>query len=278
MYTAYILMKSGRRFDFSYENGVLFDIKPLTGNSVKVSTSQGFQQIGDTVEGTSVSGVKRVISGTILREEKAKEIISVVTPLSSGSLYVNDNRCCDFVVSRTPELRKDKRGVYLFTMQVHCEFPFWQDPTTVQYLVNGYIPSFSFPVLYDSHDFGKKTIGGFTNCINSGDVDIPLDCTFFAVDTVTNYGLINVETQEKIVFEDVLNAGEKVSVKRASGRVVAQKTTAGGTVGVLAKLTDDSTLLTLRTGDNVFKAIADENDEHLRVYVNVRPGFLGVIV
>ena len=46
MYKAKYISSSGKQFDFSYGNGVIFDIAPLSGVTGKVNTSQGYDQVG----------------------------------------------------------------------------------------------------------------------------------------------------------------------------------------------------------------------------------------
>ena len=277
MYRAKITTDAGKSFFFSYENGVLFDISPLSGSTVNVGTSQGFGQIGETVKALTVGGIKRNITGKILNEKTAREMLSALPALSRGKLWFNDAYYCDMVISRTPEISLKKSGERVFSMQVYCDTPFWRHKDITTYIVNGYTAAFSFPVVYDVHAFGIKATGAFTNCINRGDVAAPIDCAFSALSDVTGYGIINASTGEILKFDDVLRAGETVSVKRHNGMVTAEKTTADGVVNVLSLMTDDSELLSLTVGDNVFKAIADENDKHLTVAVNVRPAYMGVI-
>lgn len=277
MYKAKITTDAGKSFSFSYENGVLFDISPLSGATVNVGTSQGFGQVGETIQALTVGGVKRNITGKLLSEKTAREMLSALPALSRGKLWYNDTYYCDIVVTRTPEILFKKTGERPFSMQVYCDTPFWRHKNATTYIVNGYTAAFSFPVVYDTHVFGVKTTGAFTNCINHGDVIAPIDCTFSALSDVTGYGIINAATGEILKFNDTLNAGETVSVKRHSGMVTAEKTTPDGVVSVLSLMTDDSNLLSLAAGDNVFKAIADENDEYLTVAVNVRPAYMGVV-
>ncbi len=277
MYRAKITTDAGKSFSFSYENGVLFDISPLSGATVNVGTSQGFGQIGETIQALTVGGVKRSITGKLLNEKVAREMLSALPALSRGKLWYNDTYYCDIVISRTPEITLKKTGERLFTMQVYCDTPFWKHKDVTTYIVNGYTAAFSFPVVYDTHTFGVKTTGAFTNCINRGDVAAPIDCAFSALSDVVGYGIINAATGETLQFDDVLHAGETVSVKRHNGMVTAEKTTADGVVSVLSLMTDDSDLLSLATGDNVFKAIADDNDKYLTVAVNVRPAYMGVV-
>lgn len=277
MYRAKITTDAGKTFSFSYENGVLFDISPLSGATVSVGTSQGFAQVGETVEGQSVAGIKRTISGKVLSEVTARAMLSALPAFTTGKLWYNDLFYCDIVVSRTPQIQRRKTGEMPFSMQVYCDTPFWRDGTAATYIVNGYTAAFSFPVIYDTHAFGIKQNGAFTNCVNRGDVPVPLDCTFSSIGDVSGYGMINAATGEILRFDDVLHAGERVTVRRHSGRVTAEKSTADGTVSVLSLMSDDSELLTIETGDNVFKAMADENDEYLTIAVNVRPAYMGVV-
>ena len=70
MYNAKFENSNGEIFYFGYQYGNLFDIDGLTGLDVSVSMSQGFNQVGKTVENLSIGSNLLEISGRLLGEAK----------------------------------------------------------------------------------------------------------------------------------------------------------------------------------------------------------------
>lgn len=277
MYTAKIVTDSGKTFDFSYRNGVVFDIAPLSGMDVNVGTSQGFGQIGETVESTSVKGIRRTISGVITDPASAKMMLTALPAFTSGRLYFNDAYYCPVTVQKTPTITKTRSGKMSFMMQVFCESPFWFRSKETSALLTGTTPLFSFPVLYDSHKFGESKENAFTNVFNYGDISVPIDLRFSSKGSVKNYGIANARTGAILRFEDTLASGERLHFYRRSGKIVAEKTVDGETSGAVAYLSDDSTLFDLSVGDNVLTVTADEGLSYLRASVQFNAAYMGVI-
>lgn len=63
MFDAIFTASSGQSFSFGYKAGVLYSIDPIGDLPVELETSQGYQQVGATVESRSISGVTRTITG-----------------------------------------------------------------------------------------------------------------------------------------------------------------------------------------------------------------------
>ena len=61
MFDAIFKASNGLTFSFGYAAGVLWSITPLGGLPVDLETSQGYQQVGATVESRSISGVTRTV-------------------------------------------------------------------------------------------------------------------------------------------------------------------------------------------------------------------------
>lgn len=278
MYKAKIKTDAGKTFVFSYENGVVFDISPLSGTDVTVTASQGFNQIGQTVTGQSVSGIRRTISGVILSAKKEREMLSALPAFTTGTLTVNDEYYCNITVQKTPEIALAKNGRRVLTMQVFCDTPFWLKSKESAYVLNAYIPSFAFPVLYDSHVYGVKSEGGYIDVQNAGDVPVPYTATLQSSGSALNYGIINIITGAEIRFGDVLSSGETVVFTRKGGRVSAVKTADGETRSIIGTISDGSGLFELAPGSNVLRVIADEGEENLSASITFYPAYMGVVV
>lgn len=282
MYNAQFQSKDGTTFSFGLEWGTAFDVDPLSGVDVKVSTSQGFQQIGNTITGSSVEGVKRQITGIITDKSNDKQIArrmqKVFSAFTNGRLIVGD-RYCDAVVQKTPEFLRVKQGWLTFSLQIFCPSPYWMSTASTIKRLGGYIPSFRFPVNYSvPHRFGVKTASAFFNCYSAGEANVPYKAQFTALGTVRNFGLIDIYTMDFIKIYDEIIPGDIVTVGREDGRLYVRKRTADGIEqDIFAKMDESSTLYYLRAGDNVLKATAEDGEEMLVLYMEYTDAFLGVI-
>lgn len=279
VYNAKIITDAGKTFDFSYSNGVLFDISPLSGAEVSIATSQGFAQIGKTVEAQSVGGIYRTIQGRLLSVQAARQMMSVLSIFTEGKLFINDTHYCPIVIASTPQIMQKKTGDIPFTMRVFCPSPYWYSAENKSVILNDYTPAFYFPVVYDSHTFGVSGGSAFVNVYNEGDADADMEIVFSCEGESTGYGIANVMTGAILRFDDTIRAGETVTLKRENGRVTALKKTAGEEdKNMLVGITDDSSLYTLAAGDNVLRVMADAGEEVLRVAIHYNAAYMGVLV
>jgi hypothetical protein len=164
VYNAKIVSNNGTVLNLGFDYGIVFDITPLSGTDIDVSTSQSFQQIGESVENSSVLGLTREIYGVIIDNEKTtqEKLFKVFSAFSSGRLYVGD-RYCDFVTNKTPYISREKGGRLTFMTAIFCPYPFWLDEKLSEYIFGGITPAFSFPVIYDSHRYSTRKPIAATN-------------------------------------------------------------------------------------------------------------------
>lgn len=279
MYNARFLnTETGRSFQFGYQYGTIFDIDPLDGVEVDISTSQGFQQTGVTVENRSVGGVQRQIKGVILgaANNAKNSMMNVFWPMATGRLFFNEKYYCDAVVKTAPAIGvKDTSPSFVITL--FCHYPYWLDVNEHGYIAGGYTPAFRFPVNYGTpHRFGTRNPSAFVNCYNGGVVDLPYIATFTALAPVENYGIINAVTLEETKINGTLNIGEKTVIRRENGRLIVEKTVDGVTTDIFSALDEDSDLFVMRPGDNPIKATADSGADSLIVSIAFSDAFAGV--
>lgn len=278
MYKARIVTDAGRSFDFSYANGVLFDVSPLSGVEVGIAVSQGFRQVGETVEYQSVGGIYRTISGRLLSKDAARRMLSVLGAFTEGKLYVNDAYYCPIVLASTPQISQKKTGDIPFLLRVFCPSPYWYAADGKSVLLNDYTPAFSFPVLYDSHVYGVEGGSAFVNVYNEGDAEADMEIVFRSEGVSENFGVANVLTGEILRFGGTLSEGETVTLRRVGGRVTAIRRNGTEESDVLRDVSDDSNLFTLHAGDNVLRVTADAGEEVLRASISFHAAYMGVIV
>lgn len=279
MYEARFLNTStGRSFRFGFPYGTVFDIDPLDGVGVDISTSQGFQQVGVTVEGKSVGGTQRQIKGQIIGPANIvkRDMMQVFSPMASGKLFFNEKYYCDAVVKTTPSFGAGRRDVP-FVVELYCPVAYWYDVSEHGYIVGGYTPAFRFPVNYAKpHRFGIRNPSAFINCYNGGVAALPYTATFTALADVENYGIVNAVTLQELKINDTLHTGERTVVRRDNGRLIVEKTIDGVTTDIFSALDEDSNLMTMQPGNNPVKVMADSGADSLVVSVAFSDAFAGV--
>ena len=279
MYNAKIVTSNGTVLNLGFEHGIVFDITPLSGIDIDASTSQSFQQIGESVENSSVLGLTREIYGVIMNNEKTtqEKLFKVFSAFSSGRLYVGD-RYCDFVTSKTPYISREKSGRLTFMTAIFCPYPFWLDEKLSEFVFGGITPAFSFPVIYDNHRYSTRKSIEATNCHNKGNVKQTMEIEFSTFATSSGFGLRDDTTGNFIKVNEEISGEDKVIVRQENGELKIELKKDGVKSNIIGKLADRSTLFELQTGDNVLTPFAEEGVENLNVYVKFNPAYTGVIV
>ena len=278
MYNARIITDNGDIFSFGYQYGVLFDISPLSGANVDVNTSQGFQQVGTTVESLGVGGLSRTIKGTFINKDlaEAQSMLAKLPVFTRGVLWFNDEYYCNIVVQKTPTIVR-KKNKTTFTMMVYCNTPFWYGSTKNQYTMGSWTKRFRFPVLYDTHIFAEVNTGAFVDCYNYGSVNATPTIVFTASSTVRNFGLINANTLEYIKINTTIGQGETVTIYRKNSRLYVEKSNGVTTEDIFEYLDEYSDLFWLYPGANVLRMTADENEAGLQCVVSFENAYMGVL-
>lgn len=281
MYNARIETKDGKSIDLGFEYGVVFDISPLSGLDVDIATSQSFQQIGESVDNTSVLGLTREINGVIFVDEKKiyDKLLSVFSAFSSGRLYVGD-RYCDFTTAKTPFFVREKTGRLSFSTLIYCPYPFWLGKDTTEYVFGETDPAFSFPVVYDTHTFGIINPISAKNCYNGGNVKRPMTIKFSSPKGgyVKNFGIRNLRTGEFLKINQTISSQDSVSVYQEGGKLHIEFISDGNKYNIIRKLAEYSTLFDVETGDNVLVPFADEGIEFLGLSIKFNTAYTGVFV
>nr|DAQ14746.1 MAG TPA: hypothetical protein [Caudoviricetes sp.] len=157
-----IVTDAGAVLHLGWDYDAPYFLDPLNGVDVDLQTAQGVNQIGDTVEGQSVSGVSRTLSVVFWGAyalDNARAFSKKLPYFTKGTLYFGDHYFTRFVLQKTPYFSS-------YTPQPRCslmlysEKPFWYDLNAVSSVLGGYEKAFRFPVCYDSHIYGIKRHGG----------------------------------------------------------------------------------------------------------------------
>lgn len=281
MYNAKIVTNNGFVLNLGFDYGTVFDITPLSGLDIEVSTAQSFQQIGESVENVSALGLTREIYGVIIDNEKAiqEKIFKAFSAFTGGKLYIG-NRYCEFVTSKTPHISRDKSGRLTFLAAIFCPFPFWLDEKPSEYIFGGIIPAFSFPVIYDQHRYSTRKTIETTNCYNEGNVRQAMRVEFSTLFRSSGFGLRDDTTGKFFKIDATISGDERVVLYQENGEVKIELIDDNNKTNIIGSLADKSSLFELEVGDNILTPFADDDEEieNLNVYVTFNPAYTGVIL
>ena len=126
MYNVVFENDNGSKYYFGANGSTVFDMDLGSGVPVNIGTSQGFSQIGETMQNRTVSGrtinVNGVVYGNV--QERKKTMRKVIAPFSCGRLVFDGEYYTRVCVKNAPTfspVKDDGR----FTMQFFAPFPFF---------------------------------------------------------------------------------------------------------------------------------------------------------
>lgn len=219
MYNIAYRKNGGEKVPLTFQNGyIISTISGLMEHTVNLSKSQGYGQLGETVQSAYLQGKNIVINGKITGEKyKQQELLDLFQPLSEGRLWWDNSYWIDTVVSVSPQIaqKEEKR----FSLRLFAPFPFWHDEKGKNVILGGVTPLFSFPVMYDRHIFGRKENTGFVNCYNDGNIETQFDLTIHAESDVKNITIENATTFQKLAFTGEISAGQTIRMFRQNNRL-----------------------------------------------------------
>lgn len=257
MYKMIFMSDNGQKFVFGTDNANVFDADLGDGVSVDIGTSQGFSQIGETLESRTVAGRTIPVKGTFYGGNipaHKNEMRRVLNPLASGRL-VFENQEIRVVVSQSPTfspIRNNGR----FALQFFAPYPFFRSTKASTVAIGSMKPMFRFPVNYATpHKFGETGDEKYVNVRNDGDVPIPYEVHIRNTNSekpAKNVTLVNLVTLQRLTINGTLSVGETVHIYRDSQGVLRAELTANGeTVDIISRISEDSTLFELSVGDNL---------------------------
>lgn len=270
-YSTFKIDGLSRETDLGVDYDTIFDIDPLTGVDVDLATSQGYQQIGETVEGQSVGGINRTVKGVFYGpnakvnnvQAQASIMLQGLPLFSTGKLYYypNTNRSftdsyfCNIYVKKTPQIYTDKNGITRFSILLYCPTPFWY---------KSWIRAYSL------------TKNSVTNCKNEGVAQNEFTITFRTTSTVHNFKITNKDTGQYLALNTRLNPNERIEVYRKGGRLYVEKKYVNTTEDVFAGLDEGSNLFEMKTGNNNLELTTTES-ANITATVEFYEPYMGVI-
>lgn len=271
MYSAVYISDNGEKYVFGKDGSNVFDMNVGDGVSINIGTSQGFSQVGETVESQTVAGRVISVSGVVFGDvvERKRTMRKVIAPLSSGKLIFQGTHYTRVTVKSAPTfspVKDDGR----FSLQFFAPFPFFFEMDAKSAMIGNVSALFKFPVNYaEPHQFGVKAFERYTNVVNSGDVKIPFSVNLQSSGVSSNINIANLKTFEFLKINGTLNAGDILNIYRDDQNVLrAELQTDGQIKDVISWIDEDSTLFELNVGDNLILATDDQGGAALTTHFN----------
>ena len=279
MYDVVFESDSGEKYVFGKNGNTVFDMDLGNGVPVDIGTSQGFYQIGETMQSRTVSGrtikVNGVVYGNV--QEQKKRMRKIISPFACGRLVFDGKYYTRVCVKDSPTFSSVKNNGR-FTMQFFAPFPFFYSINSQFSEIGSIKPMFSFPVNYSNvHKFGEKTNERYKNILNDGDVKVPFSVYLHSSGTSTNIIIANLKTFKTLKIKGVLNSGDFVNIYRDDDNVLrAELTSNGVTSDIISWIDEDSELFELEVGDNLISANDDEGGLSLTAKITFNPAVVAL--
>lgn len=269
---------------FENDNGKVFTFGPNGSNwfgmnigeavDITLGTSQGFSQIGETVETMSAGGRAIDVTGKLFGNivERKNALRNVCAPLSTGRLVFNGTHYIRVYVKSPPSFSAVKNNG-LFKMQFYAPFPYFSTFGESHNLIGGIEANFRLPVNYSKpHRFGTRSSDRYTNIINPGDIRVPFKLVLRSEGTCTNPTVTNLTTFAFLKINGTINSGEYITVYRDNSNVLRAELTQGNVVtDVIDWLDDESSLFELESGDNLISSTDAQGGVSLAVSFSFNP-------
>lgn len=278
MFDAVFTTSDGQSFAFGYAAGVLWSCDPLGDLPVDLETSQGYQQVGATVESRSISGVTRTITGRILRNAVCckRQLRDIFAPSVTGRLTVAGKYYCDAEVQRCPAISAALRWP-TFSFQLYCPNPYWYSVAETTAATIKVTPVFRLPACYTSHQYGIREQASYIRILNDGLDTQNWKLSLTARGDVVNPGVINPETGESLRFVTTLQDGDELQVYRENGQLRVEQVIDGKNYDVFAVLDESSDLWTVYHGAQAWQRTADSGDSWLFLSLTMHAAFTTII-
>ncbi len=274
MYSAIFESDSGQKYVFGVDGQTVFDLDVGQSVPVNLGTSQGFSQIGESVNTRSVRGrtieVKGAVYGDIPSKKRAMR--DIITPFASGRLVFNDQYYIRVVVKDPPSFNPGKSNGK-FMLRFFAPYPFFSYLQEENQYIGVVIPAFRFPVNYSKpHTFGKRSADRYRNVYNGGNVPVPFQAHLSCNGTSTNPRLTNMKSLKVLKLNGTMSAGDVIDIYRdKNGALRVELTKSGKTSDIMSWVDDDSDLFELEVGDNLISALDDEDGASLTVRFTFSP-------
>lgn len=261
MFEAVFEADNGKRYVFGKNGNTYFGMDIGNGVDVQIQTSQGFLQMGETVETQAVGGRTIKVTGQVYGNivERKNAMRQVFAPFTSGKLIFQGTHYIRVFVKEAPTFSAVKNNGR-FMMSLFAPFPFFRSMDERIVHIGLVTPEFRFPVNYSKpHRFGSKSAARYTNIVNNGDVPTPFGVYLYASSECSNITITNLKTLAYLKVNGTLSIGDSMTIYRDDDGVLRAELTASGVVtDAISVIDEGSTLFELNVGDNLISA-GDDN-------------------
>lgn len=279
MYNAVFEADNGRKYVFGVDGKTAFDMDIGNGVTVDIGKSQGFLQVGETVENFTVTGKPIKVKGAIYGDiaKKKREMRGVFAPFVSGKLTIQGKYYIRVYVQDTPSFSPAKDNGR-FTMVLFAPYPFFCSTEKIVKNIGNIEPLFSFPVNYSyPHKFGQKGSQKYINVINDGDVNSNFNIVISSSGVSSNVVLTNLETLKYFKLNGSFFNGDVAKIYRDDKNILrAELTRDGETIDIISWVDEGSELFELNVGTNLISADDDEGGANLTVNIMFNPALVSV--
>lgn len=279
MYNVVFESDNGDKYVFGTNGNTVFDMDFGNGVSVNVGTSQGFEQVGETVQSRTISGRTINVSGAVYGDipTRKKAMRNIISPLAFGRLIFENQYYTRVYVKNAPTFSPVKNNGK-FSLQFFAPFPFFYSVNSQISEIGIVKPMFSFPVNYNiPHKFGEKSAARYNNIVNRGDVKVPFSVYLQASGPSNNIVITNLATFKILKINGLLKDGDHMIVYRDNENVLrAELTSDGITSDVVHWIDEKSELFELDVGDNFISVNDDEDGVNLIAKITFSPAVVAL--
>ena len=268
--------ENGQSLVLDAEHGFIIN-KPAGIDTLAINhaQAQGINQVGSTIQSSNVQSRPVVVNGYIVGHSYVSskdQLLSIIRPDLSAKLYADDYYL-DVRPTATPVIGPESFFAP-FQFSLIAAYPYWQKDSSASATLSGVRKSFKFPWnISRAYRFGEVISAAFINIHNEGQVPIPYTVTFSAIDTVVSPKLIEADTNEYLLLNKSLVAGEKVVVEITHERTYVNSSVDGECRGALDL---GSSFFRLKVGDNVIKPEALSGKGNLNVKIDFAAEIVGI--
>lgn len=274
-----ILNKQIKLSKTDYKSDIVLESVDFGTVEATHKTYKGINQIGETLQGTSIGTREVSIVGWIIGEDDAylekirREFNSFVNPLQGIKILYKDyliDMIADSSIKYSTSEEENNEVMCKFMIQGTCVNPMFYDKEQNKISIANIEKKFMFPLILkpEGIQLGIRQPSLFTTIINKGNIETGFELVFKALGTVVNPSLTNVVTQEYLKINKTMVAGEEIRINSNDG----EKTIYGYLNGVKSnyyRYKDyGSTWLRLAIGENIFRYNAEENISSLEVTIS----------
>lgn len=279
MYSLQFVSDSGETYVFGKNGNNVFDADFGDGASVNLGTSQGFSQVGETVQSQTVSGRDITISGVVFGNvyERKETMRKIISPFSSGKIVFEGKYFARVYVKNAPSFSPVKNDGR-FTLRLFAPFPFFYSVNTQISEIGSVKPLFSFPVNYAfPHKFGEKAASKYRNIVNNGDVSVPFSVLLQTSAVSRDIVIANLLNFKTLKINGKISVGETINIYRDNYNVLRAELISGNvTTDIISWIDETSDLFELGVGANFISATDSYGGNSLSAKIVFNPAVVAL--